>query len=116
MLGQRLHERSVPDRMVRWIRSFWEDRTGSVVVGNYTSASVPIVHAGVSQGSPLSPILYFFYNANLVESRIGGDGGSIGFSDDFTAWRTGSNFIETTERLQAELVRPAARWSHWTSS
>ena len=27
-----------------------------------------MVHAGIPQGSPLSPILYLFYNADLLES------------------------------------------------
>jgi len=111
VLEDRLRERSVPEGMVRWIRSFCEDRTGSVVIGGYTSGCRSIAHAGIPQGSPLSPILYVFYNANLVEGRINKGGGSIGFIDDFTAWRTGPDRATTTERLQTEVVDPAARWS-----
>ena len=111
VLEERLRERSVPEKMVRWIRSFCEGRTGSVVVGNYTSDCVAIRHAGIPQGSPLSPILYIFYNAGLVESRVDRRGGSLGFVDDFTAWRTGRSYVETTARLPAEVLQPAARWS-----
>ena len=84
VLEERLRERGVPEVMVRWIRSFCEQRSGNVVLGNYTSALTMIAHAGIPQGSPLSPILYAFYNANRVEGHIGTDGGSIGFVDDFT--------------------------------
>jgi hypothetical protein len=111
VLEDRLRERSVPDGMVRWIRSFCEDRSGSVMVGGHVSECSPIAQAGIPQGSPLSPILYCFYNANLVESKISKKGGSLGFIDDFTAWRTGTNHFETTEKLQNEVLQVAERWS-----
>ena len=50
VLEQRLRERHIPEKMVKWIRSFCEDRTGSVVLGNHTSALSPIGHAGIPQG------------------------------------------------------------------
>lgn len=111
VLEGRLRERSVPDGMVKWIRSFCEDRSGSLMVGGYVAECSPIAHAGIPQGSPLSPILYCFYNASLVESIISKKGGSLGFIDDFTAWRTGSDRVETTEKLQNEVLQVAERWS-----
>lgn len=97
--------------MVKWIRSFRENRSGSVMVGDHVSDRSPIAHAGIPQGSPISPILYCFYNANLVESRISKKGGPLGFIDDFTAWRTGSDCVETTEKLQNEVIQVVERWS-----
>lgn len=111
ILAQRLSERRVPAAMVKWIRSFCEDRTGSVVVGRYVSERTRIAHAGIPQGSPLSPMLFIFYNANLVDSLIGPQGGSLGFVDDFTAWRTGVDREETKRKLRSEVLRPATRWS-----
>jgi hypothetical protein len=41
--------------------------------------------AGLLQGSPLSPILFLFFNADLVQRRIDSQGGAVAFVDDFTA-------------------------------
>ncbi|GIZ44655.1 hypothetical protein CKM354_000785200 [Cercospora kikuchii] len=111
ILERRLGERGVPSKIVRWIRSFCEDRTGTVVMGRHVSECVRIAHAGIPQGSPLSPILYVFYNANLVESRIDAEGGSLGFIDNYTAWRTGADCDETMRKLRLQVLLPAARWA-----
>lgn len=55
------------------------------MVGDYESPISEIEHAGIPQGSPLSPILYVFYNANLVQGRISKSEGSIGFIVDYNA-------------------------------
>ena len=54
-----------------------------MVVGGYESEAREIEYAGIPQGSPLSPLLYIFYNADLVERRIDSRGGALGFVDDF---------------------------------
>ncbi|EJP61443.1 reverse transcriptase [Beauveria bassiana ARSEF 2860] len=41
--------------------------------------------AGLPQGSPLSPVAYLFFNADLVQRRIDTDEGAIAFMNDFTA-------------------------------
>jgi hypothetical protein len=38
-----------------------------------------------TQGSPLSPILFLFFNSDLVQCTINRNGGSIAFVDDYTA-------------------------------
>jgi hypothetical protein len=63
VLADRLRERRVPDDLVTWIGSFCNGRKASVVVGDYESPISEIEHAGIPQWSPLSPILYVFYNA-----------------------------------------------------
>jgi hypothetical protein len=58
----------VPGDLVVWIESFCNGRKASVVVGDYESPISIIEHAGIPQASPLSPILYVFYNANTKSS------------------------------------------------
>ena len=69
------------------------------------------MHAGIPQGSPLSPILYVFYNANLVQGQINKRQGSIGFIDDYNAWVVGPSAAENTRRLQTQLLPRAEKWA-----
>ena len=85
VLERRLAARRVPEQMVRWIRDFCSRRYASVIVGGYESEAREIEYAGIPQGSPLSPLLYIFYNADLVERKIDSQGGALGFVDDFNA-------------------------------
>jgi hypothetical protein len=60
-----------------------------MVVNGYTSPQQQLPQASLPQRSPLSPILFLFFNADLVQQRIDSKGGSIAFIDDYTAWVTG---------------------------
>jgi hypothetical protein len=75
----------VPILAVRWIRNFCDSRHAQVIVGSFESDMSPIEFAGIPQGSPLSPLLYVYYNADLVEWKIDRNKGAIGFVDDFNA-------------------------------
>jgi hypothetical protein len=91
VLTQQLAERRVPKLMVEWIGDFCSKRHAQMTVGEYESEVAEIAYAGIPQGSPLSPLLYVFYNANLVETKIDKRGGAIGFVDDFNAWVVGAD-------------------------
>ena len=71
-----------------------------------------IQHAGLPQGSPLSPILFLFYNADLVAFKSNSRGGSIAFIDDLTVWVVGPNAAANVKRLQEEILPQIERWSH----
>ena len=70
--------------MDRWIESFYTDRKARISLPGFQSEIQTIEEAGLPQGSPLSPNLFNFYNANLVEASINKNGGAIGFVDDYT--------------------------------
>jgi hypothetical protein len=111
VLTQRLAEKRVPKPMVEWIGDFCSKRHGQVTVGEYESEVIEIEFAGIPQGSPLSPLLYVLYNANLVEKKIDRRGGAIGFVDDFNAWVVGADESETTAVIQREIMPQAERWA-----
>jgi hypothetical protein len=85
VLESRLASRHVPSPAVKWIRNFCDGRYAQVTVSRFESEVSPIEYAGIPQGSPLSPLLYVYYNADLVEWKIDKDGGALGFMDDFNA-------------------------------
>ena len=61
-----LRKKGIPLWFVRLVRSFLIERTTTLLVDNEETASRQL-NARVPQGSPLSPILFLFYNAPLLE-------------------------------------------------
>jgi hypothetical protein len=88
-LLQRLDARGIPQTLLRWIDAFCSKRTATIEVNGQSSETRVLPQAGLPQGSPLSPILFLFFNADLVQHQIDKRGGSIAFVDDYTAWFTG---------------------------
>jgi hypothetical protein len=111
VLKDRVAARRVPESVVEWIGNFCSKRRAQVVVGGYESDAAEIEYAGIPQGSPLSPLLYVFYNADLVERPINSHGGAIGFVDDFNAWVVGANEEETTAAIQDTILPHAEQWA-----
>jgi hypothetical protein len=106
-LEQRLAARRIPTPAVKWIRDFCDGRYAQITVGGFESAVSPIKYVGIPQGSPLSPLLYVFYNADLVEWTINKDGGALGFVDDFNAWVVGDDIRQNTKAIQ-DIIIPHA--------
>ncbi|KAF4971249.1 hypothetical protein FSARC_1871 [Fusarium sarcochroum] len=69
---------------------------------------IPKRLAGLPQGSPPSPILFLFFNADQVQSNIDANGGSIAFVDDYSAWVTGPTAEDNREGIQAIIDRALA--------
>ncbi|GKT39838.1 Rpb7-binding protein seb1 [Colletotrichum spaethianum] len=69
------------------------------------------INTGIPQGSPLSPILYLFYNADLLDSCNEAEGTTAtGFIDDVAILAVGDNTEDTCQKLQ-EALRKAERWA-----
>ena len=104
-------QRRVPTQIAAWVQDFCQGRQGSVVVGRYESPVQDIRFAGIPQGSPLSPILYVFYNADLVDMDIDRSGGAIGFVDDFNAWVTGPSIGQNMAAIQQRILPRVETWA-----
>ena len=66
-LIQRMRNRRVPKRWLRWIEAFYSNRSASMVLNGRESVLKNLPFPGVPQGSPLSPMLYLFV---MFHSRI----------------------------------------------
>ena len=80
-----------------------------MLVNGYSSPQEKLPQAGLPQGSPLSPILFLFFNADLVQQKIDGKGGSIVFVDDYTTWVVGPLANANYNDIQ-EVVDRAIQW------
>lgn len=100
----RLRERRIPELLVSWIFNFCSELKAGITVNGESSGQIALQDAGLPQGSPLSPILFLFFNADLVKSVINKNKGAIAFIDDYTAWVTGSEIQSNTEQLQRKII------------
>ncbi|KAF6515042.1 hypothetical protein HZS61_004948 [Fusarium oxysporum f. sp. conglutinans] len=108
-LIQRLRARGIPEDLLRWIEAFCSDRTATIQINGQTSEMRSLPQAGLPQGSPLSPILFLFFNADLVQRRIDCYGGAMAFVDDFTAWVTGPTAENNRDGIR-EIIKKALDW------
>ena len=86
---------------VQTVRSFLTGRTTTLVVDNEETASRQL-NAGVPQGSPLSPILFLFYNAPLLEAVYQPELPTLplGFADDVNLLSYGESTATTCANLE----------------
>ena len=74
--------RQIPHKITKWLTSFLTGRSTQLRFNSETSDPFP-TKAGVPQGSPLSPILYMYYNADLLDKVKPQPGElALGFIDD----------------------------------
>ena len=76
-LLQQLRDREIPPDLVRWIKAFCISRSVSIIINGHTMPQYQLTQASLPQGSRLSPILFLFFNADLVQCKIDAKGGAI---------------------------------------
>ena len=61
-----MRKRRVPTLLLYWVVDFLEERRTTLAIGGFTLEE-RTANVGISQGSPLSPIFYLFYNADILK-------------------------------------------------
>ena len=111
-----LRKRRIPPELVGWIGSYLTGRSTSIRLQEGMTSEFDI-QTGIPQGSPLSPILYLFYNADLLD--IAGDGAAsapehtaliTGYVDDTSILVTGTS-TEANNALLQRLHIKAEDWA-----
>ena len=106
-----LRKRQVPLRIVNWIASFLCHRTTEIVLMEGAMGQTS-TNTGIPQGSPLSPILYLFYNADLIDwihTAYPGRAMVTGYIDDICILVWSRSAIANCQRLE-RIHRIAEQW------
>lgn len=96
-----LRKRRIPDNIVKWTESMVNERVTYITLEGERSRPIRR-NTGIPQGSPLSPILYLFYNADLLDitNKPSLRVSSSGFIDDVNIFTFGSSTEENCETLR----------------
>ncbi|TKA53431.1 hypothetical protein B0A53_04421 [Rhodotorula sp. CCFEE 5036] len=104
-----LARKGLPQRAVEWICSFMSDRTCDLRLEGVSSGPVEW-KSGLPQGSPLSPILYLFYNAPALAALQTPSSMAVGWIDDINLLVWGKSAEAAVAR--ANVLMPALEdWS-----
>lgn len=106
-----LRERRIPKEWVLLLESFLTGRRTKIRLPEGDSSWIDTPN-GIPQGSPLSPILYLFYNAPILEVDLEGDGLTVGYIDDTGILIHGNSTEENNRRLD----RIHQRMEQWAES
>ncbi|KAI1005378.1 hypothetical protein K3495_g2839 [Podosphaera aphanis] len=104
-----LRLKGIPKWITRFIASFLEGRTTSVVLNSFKSEQIPTC-TGIPQGSSLSPILFLFFASTLLPLLQTPSSSAVGFVDD-TNIITWSETTEENYRQLAQLHEVCLLWA-----
>ena len=94
------------------MKSFLEDHSTTLAIYKNVIKKF-VVRTGISQGSPLSSILYLFYNANFFDicNWPGTNASSLGFVDDVNILAYGKSTKENYTLLEI-IYKKYKKWAN----
>lgn len=75
-----------------------------------------LLYAVLAQGFPLSPILFTFFNSDLVGQEVNTQGGASAYIDYYFRWRVGKSTKENLQKLQMKDIPRIDEWTRRTGS
>jgi hypothetical protein len=69
-----------------------------------------------TQGLPLSPILFSFFNSDLVDQPVDFFGGASAYIGDYFRWRVGRSAEDNIKKIQEEDIPRIVAWARRTGS
>ena len=103
-----LRKQRIPHTISLWVASFLQGRSTQLQFNGTKSESIA-TPAGIPQGSPLSPLLYMYYNADLLELATQHQITGLGFIDDIVYGVQGSSDKANVRKLK-HVLNEAEEW------
>ena len=103
-LCHNMRARGVPEGYVQFVENMLTGRRTQLRLDDHESALFDIDN-GISQGDPLSMILYLFYNAQMLEVADGEGEAALGFVDDLALIAIADTFEEAHAKLKRMMER-----------
>lgn len=97
-LVHRLRLQGWPNSLISWISSFLSERSARICHDQITTEPLPII-SGLSQGFPVSPILFLLY----IEPLLRLSRGRFGYADDAAFFLSATSLEKCYEKLQRQL-------------
>ncbi len=104
-----LRKRKIDIKVVDWVVSFLTDRHTIVKTNKHTTAKL-FINLGLLQKSPLSSILYLFYNMDLPDDCARKRVDAQGYIDDITLIAMGKSVKSYSQKLAKVHNQVCEKW------